>query len=204
VTPKARVWIGLALIAAAIAGCGRRETPAWFDAERPRPGSLVAAGEPLPPSALKIRWGRSSVSPAVGANTSVAVRVTFTNAGDKPWPDVAAASPRLKDGSYAVRLTHRWIRAGDPLGDRLGAQRSDLPRSVMPGDSIEMPLVVHAPAEAGDYTLVIELVQELVQWFADRGADRLMLPVRVVPAAAAPAGTPAARSGQPSTAPDRR
>ena len=174
----------LLLAGTAVAGCGRREKPAWFDAQPP--AAMVAAGEkPLPASALKVRWGSLSLPPAVEANSIVQVSVSFTNAGDMPWPDVAAANPRLKDGSYAVRLSYEWIPAGDPHDDRRGAKRRDLPRSMMPGDSIDLPLSLQTPAEAGEYTVVIELVQELVQWFADRGAERLTFPVHVAAAGGA-------------------
>ena len=174
-----------------VAGCGRRETPAWFDAQRP-PAAVAASAKPLPASALKVRWGSLSLPRTVGANSSVQVIVRFTNAGDMPWPDVAAASPQ-KDGSYAVRLSYEWVPANDPHDDRRAAKRSDLPRSMMPGDAVDLPLTLQTPAEAGEYTVVIELVQELVQWFADRGADRIRLPVRVVPAGEAPPGTTSAR-----------
>ena len=182
----------LVIAGTTVAGCGRRETPAWFDAQ-PHSAAVVASGNPLPASALKVRWGSLSLPRTVGANSIVPVIVSVTNAGDMLWPDVAAASPRLKDGSYAVRLSYEWIPADDPHDDRRRAKRSDLPRSMMPGDSIDVKLTLQAPAEAGEYTVVIELVQELVQWFADRGADRIMRPVRVVPAGAAPAGTRSAR-----------
>ena len=192
-TSAARGAIVLVLLAGTgAAGCGRREQPAWFDAQPPPAVVVAAGGSALPASALKVRWGMLSVPRTVGANSVLPVVVSLANAGNVPWPDVAAASP-LKNGSYAVRLSHEWIPAADPHDDRRAARRHDLPRSVMPGESIDVPLTLHAPAEAGEYTLVIELVQELVQWFADRGADRIILPVRVVSDGAAPADRPSSR-----------
>ena len=188
-----RVGMALVLLAGAGAGgCGRREKPAWFDA-RPAPSVVAVVGQALPKTALKIRWGSLSIARTVAADTFLPVVVSFTNAGDVPWPNAGAANPTLRDGSYAVRLSYGWVSGADPHDDRRGARRADLPRSVMPGDSIDVPLTLRTPADPGEYTLVIELVQELVQWFADGGADRIMLPVRVVPAGPAPAGTPASR-----------
>jgi hypothetical protein len=134
----------------------------------------------------------------------VPLAVNFTNAGDTPWADAATANPKLKDGSYAVRVTHAWVPQGDVRDARVGAVRTDLPRPMMPGDTMNVPLTLRTPTEPGEYTLVIELVQELVQWFADGGADRLTLPVRVVRAGQAPGDTPVSPSGPPPIAPARR
>lgn len=197
-----RLGVVLLLLAGTgVAACGRREKPAWFDAHPPPPPRVAVSETALPAAALQVQWGNLSIARTVGANSVIPVNVSFTNRSAMPWPDVAAANPRLRDGSYAVRLSYEWIPAADPHEDRRGAKRADLPRSVMPGDSIEMPLSLQAPAEPGRYTLVIELVQELVQWFADVGADRIMLPIRVVPAEEAPAGNTASPPVQPPKAP---
>jgi len=75
---------------------------------------------------------------------------------------------------------------------------------VLPGESMDLPMKIRTPAKPGDYRLTIELVQELVQWFADRGAERIIVPVHVVAAGEAPAGTTAAPSGQPPKAAGRQ
>jgi hypothetical protein len=131
-----------------------------------------------------VRWGTLAFPPTVDAGTTVPITVSFTNAGDAAWPDKATADPQKKDGSYAVRLTHTWVRADEVRNDHAGAQRTDLPRPLAPGESIDLRVDVRTPAAPGEYRLVIELVQELVRWFADAGAERLTIPVRVVPAGA--------------------
>jgi hypothetical protein len=180
----------LLLAGISVAGCGRREQPSSFDAQ---PAAAAATAKPLPPSAFQVRWGTLQFPGTVDADTIVPVTVTFTNAGDTPWPDKATADPQKKDGSYAVRLTHVWVRADETRDVRAGALRTDLPRPVPPGNSIDVPLKIRTPAEPGEYQLQIELVQELVVWFKDRGAEGLMLPVRVVPAGKAPADTPSSK-----------
>ena len=190
--PNALVLLVLLLVGTTVVGCGRREKRAWFDAQPP--AIIVAAiAKPLPQTALRVRWGTLAFPRTVDADRIVLSTVSFTNEGDAPWPDNAAAHPQLKDGSYAVRLTHAWVRADDADDSRLGAERTDLPRPVMAGDSIDLRVRIRTPAEPGEYRLVIELVQELVQWFADGGADRIMLPVHVVPPGEAPAGPTSSR-----------
>ena len=174
----------LLVCGAAVAGCGGPEEPA----------SSGATAKPLPASALKVRWATLAFPGTVDADKDVPVVISLTNASDTPWPDKATANPQLKDGSYAVRLTHAWVRADDTQqGGRPGAVRTDLPRPLLPGESIEIPVTIRTPAKPGEYRLTIELVQELVQWFADGGAERLTLPVHVVPAGTAPPDTTPSR-----------
>lgn len=198
-----RRLILLSLLAGtAVAGCGRREEPSRFDAQPP-PIVAAARAKPLPASAMQVRWGALEFPSTVDADKVVAINVRFTNAGDVLWPDKAAANPELKDGGYAVRLTHAWVRAEDTQDGRVGAERTDLPRSVMPGDSMELKVRTRTPIKPGQYRLVFELVQELVVWFADMGGARLTLPVQVVGAAPAAAGTTASPPGQPPKTPVR-
>jgi hypothetical protein len=190
----------LLLLGIAVTGCGRRERPSAFDAQPPP--VAAARAKPLPPSAFQVRWGALELPSSVEADTMLAVNVRVTNAGDTLWPDKATANPALKDGGYAVRLTHAWVREEDTDDGRVGAERTDLPRPVMPGETIELQPRIRAPIRPGNYRLVIELVQELVVWFTDRGAQRLTLPVHVVSPASA-SRTTAAPPGQPPKAPAR-
>ena len=194
------------LVGITVAGCGRRETPGALDAKQPAAAAAAAAatGKPLPATALRVRWGTLTFPRTVDAERIVPVTLNFTNTGDTAWPDKASANPQLKDGSYAVRVTHAFVRAEDAQDGRIGAVRTDLLGPVLPGASVDVPMNIRAPATPGHYNLRIELVQELVQWFSDRGADTITLPVQVVPAGKAPADTPSPPSGPSPKAGDRR
>jgi hypothetical protein len=57
--------------------------------------------------------------------------------------------------------------------------RSDLPWPLRPGERITLPILVATPQEPGHYLLQLDLVRELVTWFEDQGAGRLLIPVDV-------------------------
>lgn len=176
-----RNMLGILLVLIVVAGCGRREGPAPFDA-RIKPGSTAPKANALPASAIRVTWVSSNMPTAVSAGSTTPVTVTFTNAGDQAWPDNASANPSLKDGSYAVRLGYMWSRPSDAGSepDRHPA-RANLPASLQPGETVSLAINVVAPQEPGDYLVDFDLVQELVFWFSGRGGDTLTVPVRVGP-----------------------
>lgn len=150
---------------------------------------------PMPDSAFKIEWRRvvwrkmswPSMRWEAGGLADLQPRervlglVSFRNAGDRTWPDAAAADP-ARSGPYAVRLAYRWRGAA---GAGPYQARADLREPLAPGQVATVWIPVIAPDEPGDYQLQLDLVQERIAWFADKGAERLLLPARVHPQAQA-------------------
>ncbi len=73
-------------------------------------------------------------------------------------------------GTLPVRIGVRWMRA-DGTRHPLEA-RTHLPRPLGPGDTAHVLAATPAPAEPGEYTLSISLVQEDVCWFDDGAPER--------------------------------
>jgi len=57
--------------------------------------------------------------------------------------------------------------------------RARLPRDLKPGESVDVTLDVTAPAAPGSYLLDVDLVQERICWFAERGSRTGRVPVEV-------------------------
>jgi SAM-dependent methyltransferase len=106
-----------------------------------------------------------------GAKFSVAVMVR--NDGDQWWPAVVEGP-----GPFHVRVGNHWL-------DRRGRVavmddgRAPLPRDIPPGDEQVHNLVVTAPTKPGRYSLEIDMLQEHVTWFGDRGSPTLRASVKV-------------------------
>jgi hypothetical protein len=113
----------------------------------------------------------------MAAGDTAVARITITNLGRSPWPDLRSASPAKADGSFAVRLSSRWLYGGRPVSDY--ALRADLPAPLDPFRTVTLRLPLRAPAAPGDYEVQFDLVEELVSWFGSRGAARLVVPVHV-------------------------
>jgi hypothetical protein len=123
------------------------------------PGSLAASYEVGPVPAEVMSGERFSVS------------LSAVNTGKDVWPVT------MPGDRGAVRLGWRWY-----LGDQEVAAGRELPPSnVPPGRSAHFRARIIAPVHPGDYTLVLDLVSELVTWFGERGAKAVRFPVRVFP-----------------------
>lgn len=124
----------------------------------------TAAARELPPAAF-----RAGVTPAqadVGgdAGALVTLKVRVTNLSPEAWPSLGAAGPR-----FQITLGNRWLDAGGRLIKASDA-RSPLPHDLGPSQSTELFLTIQLPPQPGDYVLELDLVQENVAWFAERGS----------------------------------
>lgn len=172
----------LSMMLGIMTGCGRQpaETSAPTNAAS-NAGSTAAAPVEVPPflspSALKIEW-REPVLPArIAPGATFPLVVEIKNVGDAEWP-AANSAPAYQSGKYAVRLSHRWCGARG-VDCPTFSVRHDLPKSLPPGGSLAVGMVVTAPSEPGSYELQFDAVEELVTWFSSSGAARLVIPVRV-------------------------
>jgi hypothetical protein len=98
----------------------------------------------------------------LGERATLMVKVK--NTGDTTWPSLG----RVNDGFYQVNVGDRWYDNKNKLIDKHPYERVGLGRDVKPGEEVEVALIVTAPAVAGEYTLQIDLVQEMVAWFAEK------------------------------------
>lgn len=146
-----------------------------------RPGGalvLQIPSEPRLPQALDHGSCQAEIevleAPAVLAvGTAYTVRTRVWNRGTGVWPT-----------HRKIKLANHWFKDSAMAVQDDG--RSELPVAVAPGESIELDLVVTAPAEPGKYELHLDVVQELVSWWADLGSPVVTVAVDVRAEAVAP------------------
>ncbi|HEV8254149.1 MAG TPA: class I SAM-dependent methyltransferase, partial [Vicinamibacteria bacterium] len=105
-----------------------------------------------------------------GVRRAPVLRVT--NTGSCRWPHSPTPGP------YAIRLAGQLLSAEGELLDR-DFLRESLPGEVAVGGSVTTPARFRAPLEPGSYVLKIDLVQECVCWFEERGSRPLRLALEV-------------------------
>ena len=100
------------------------------------------------------------------------VRARVRNVSGSEWQ---------QDLTHQINLANRWRGAG---GEMVVADdgRERIPGRVRDGEEFQLDLLVRAPGSAGSYVLELDLVQEGVTWFADRGSNTVRASVDVVEA----------------------
>jgi len=174
-----KLVVGSVFAAASLAvGCGGATNQG---SAPPKDGGTVAkdgrATGPLPDSAFKaaITVADPPTKMRVGERATLMVKVK--NAGTATWP----SQGRINDGYYQVNVGDRWYDNRNARLDKHHYERVGLGRDVPPGDEVEVPLIITAPDQPGECTLQIDLVQEMVAWFAEKNNASPKFKVTVQP-----------------------
>lgn len=123
---------------------------------------------------------------ALDPGARVPVRVKVTNVGRRPWGK-----------EEAIHLSyHLYEDAARPLVD---GPRTSLPRDVRPGESVTLEATLLAPARAGEYLLMWDLVHEHTTWFSGQGVKPGVARL-IVGRARATAASPEPREAEALTA----
>lgn len=140
--------------------------------------------EPLPEQACRAGLVAVDVPPVMAPESTATVRARVVNKSGELWPAEAK-----------LRLGNHWRAHGELVVRDDG--RVDLPHTLRPGDWVDLDLLVRAPAEPGDHELELDIVQELVAWWADVGGSTASVPVRVDPDVGATASPEPGTAAEP-------
>jgi len=100
------------------------------------------------------------------------ISISLKNSGNWSWPI---------SGNNPVKVGYRWLTLDgrDVPTELWSAIRTALPSSVTPGATITINADVVAPRALGPLNLQLDLVEEGVTWFSDKGIAPLNLPIDV-------------------------
>ena len=162
-------------LAASAAACGGRggagntaPTPVASKTPGPLPDAAFKAQLTLPEPPAKLRAGQKET-----------VQVRIKNASDVFWWSRGGEVNERADNWFYIAAGNRWLKAdGSLLTDMDG--RYGISKDLKPGEETEVPLLVTAPKEPGEYILEVDLVQEQVAWFSDKGSPTARAKVTVV------------------------
>ena len=107
--------------------------------------------------------------PAFTAGQTTTVPVTITNIGRGTFPVT---------NSFPVNLGYHWTT---PAGASViwDGARTKLPADLLGGQSVTVNAAITAPSSGGNYALKLDLVQEGVAWFSQKGVTTGSLAVNI-------------------------
>lgn len=144
-------------------------TPIWTVMERSRPGPTLKLYRVGEPQRYGVQWVDVDVPRELAVGQKVIARISLRNSGNLPWPS---------DGYSPVRVGYRWLNSEgrEVFGQDL---HSPLPRTLEPGEVVQLQADIVSPTAAGVYTLQLDLVQENFSWLSAQGAETVEFEVTV-------------------------
>lgn len=134
----------------------------------PLPDKGFKAQITLPDPPLKLRMGQKET-----------ITVKVKNTSDVIWWQRGGEINERDDNKFYIAVGNHWL-------DKDGKRTSDLeghngiPKDLKPGEDSEMTLLITAPKEPGEYLIELDMVQEGVSWFGDKGSPTTKAKVTVV------------------------
>jgi len=140
------------------------------------PTDLRANAHVLSPDAMRAGITCENTPKTLAAGESMKLDVLVRNKGSAEWPALGDG-----EGRGSVRLRNRWLKAD---GSVLTGESSSasFPFDMEPGDTAGLSLTVTAPSEPGEYILELDLSQEGVARFGERGSQTFRASVKVMKA----------------------
>ncbi|HJQ32333.1 MAG TPA: hypothetical protein VJ866_09145 [Pyrinomonadaceae bacterium] len=164
-------------LALAAAACGGRKEAANTNAA-PTPAVSKTPG-PLPDNGFKAQITLPEAPAKLRAGQKETVQVHIKNASDVFWWARGGETNERNDNWFYIAAGNRWLKPDGSLVTDMDG-RYGISKDLKPGEETEIPLTVTAPKEPGDYLLEVDLVQEQVSWFSDKGSPTARAKVTVV------------------------
>jgi Ig-like domain from next to BRCA1 gene len=152
------------LIATACSGGSEQKGPNPGAAEKIATEGRASGA--MPDGAFKATITTAGPPAKMKAGEKITLTVKVKNAGNAAWP----AHGRAGDGYFQVNLGDNWFDSKNKRLEKHPYMRSGLPKDLQPGEEADVQLVITAPSVPGDYSLQIDLVQEMVAWFSEKGS----------------------------------
>jgi hypothetical protein len=133
---------------------------------------LSIAEGPLSDGAYKADLSLAYKAPTkMSPGQITSIHLLVRNMSQFVWPYIGQT-----DGRYQIRVGNRWL---NQHGRIIEDGRGGLPYDLSPGGVAEVLLVITAPAVPGAYTVDVDLVQEQVAWFSEKGSEKLRFSILV-------------------------
>jgi SAM-dependent methyltransferase len=122
----------------------------------------ISATHALPEGAYRARLVVQHPPTSLPASERRTLRVCLTNQSPVPWRHDIPAGRHICMGNH-------WLLPDGTIAVHDDG-RAFLPCVVEAGATVEMALDVQAPSQPGEYVLELDLVQEHICWFAEKGS----------------------------------
>ncbi len=162
------------LVGFVFAGCKSGTQPTSRNVGETVDPNTPRLNSPLPDRAYKADITLAAPLTALKAGQKQIINVRIKNASDVLWLVYGTG----ESNKYRVAVGDTWLDSNGKVITNMDG-RYGLPADLRPGREVEVPLTITVPANPGKYILQLDLVQEGVTWFQDKGSPVLKVNVDV-------------------------
>ena len=135
---------------------------------------------PLPDSGFKAQITLIDPPTKLRVGQKETVRLKVKNASDVQWYSRGGELNKNPDNRFYLAVGNRWLKTDAKTLVTNMDGRHGLQQDLKPGQEEEVSLQITAPGEPGDYVLELDVVQEQVSWFRDKGSAPAQAKITVV------------------------
>jgi hypothetical protein len=172
-----RTFILLSGLLVLTLSCRRSSQPTTSVRPLTGPGSEAPAALPSNGYKAEITLLEPPTKLRVGEKTTIQVKLK--NASDVFWWSRGGPNNYRPDNRFYIAAGNRWLKPDGSLVTNMDG-RYGISKDLKSGEDTTVPLAVTAPKEPGDYILEVDLVQEQIAWFSDKGSPTAKTKVAVV------------------------
>ena len=144
------------------------KTPAQQKTAGPLPDSGFKAQITAPDPPERLRTGQVAI-----------INIKVKNTSDVIWYQRGGMTTDRTDNKFYIAAGNRWLDKDGKLTSETEGHNG-IPKDLKPGEETEMTLQITAPKQPGEWTMQLDLVQEGVNWFSERGSPVTNIKVQVV------------------------
>jgi len=133
----------------------------------------------MPDNGFKAQLEISNPPTKLRAGEKSSVQIKLKNASDVIWYARGAAINTNPSNQFYIAAGNRWLAPDGKLVTNMDG-RYGLDKDLKPGEETTLPLQITAPKDPGDYLLEVDMLQEQVSWFSDKGSPTARAKVTVV------------------------
>jgi len=134
---------------------------------------------PLPDKAFKAQITLIDPPAKLRAGQKETIQVKIKNDSELMWWSRGGRINTRSDNKFYIAVGDRWLKTDGSLLTNMDG-RYGLPQDLAPGSETQVPLQITAPKDPGEYTLDIDMVQEQVAWFSEKGSGTARTKITVV------------------------
>jgi hypothetical protein len=153
--------------------------PATTGSPGPTATPISRTAAPLPDSGFKAQITLADPPSQLRAGQKEVITVKVKNASDVVWWQRGGEINDRPDNKFYIALGNRWLdKDGNLTSETEG--HNGITKDLKPGEEAEMTLQITAPKQPGEYTLSLDMVQEAVSWFSEKGSPTTKAKITVV------------------------